>query len=154
MTFREQLIQAKRWKKEESKTDAMAEYLVSHNLSLDELPLEKNNNKHQRSKEWRSVRKTHLVKQPRCAICGLKEIYQLEVHHILPFCWFPELELQPNNLITLCEIGIDGCHFDFGHPLGTQSYNPQVVQHAAILNKDFSKLEEVMELAKLAAISL
>lgn len=154
MTFREELIQAKRWKKEEAKTDSIAEYLASNNLSPEDFSQKSSPNKHHRSEEWRSVRKTHLVKQPKCAICGLKEISRLEVHHILPFCWFPELELKPNNLITLCEIGIDGCHFDFGHPLGTQSYNPQVVQHARILNRDFSKLEEVMELAKLAAISL
>jgi len=154
MNFREMLIRAKKWKREQSQNNKICEYLISHDLSLDSFSVNDNlyGDKHKRSIEWRSIRKSHLVVHSQCAFCGLKNVESLEVHHILPFCLYPELELDFSNLITLCEIGIDGCHLDFGHPLGTQSYNPYVLQQAAILNKDFSKLEEIMYLAREQAI--
>jgi 5-methylcytosine-specific restriction endonuclease McrA len=155
MTFREELNSAKREAKAAQDYKRVCERRIAHNISLDDIPSyvgSQKNSAYERSPEWKSVRKTHLMSYPCCAICGLQSISNLEVHHVLPFCLFPTLELDPNNLITLCEIGIDGCHSDFGHPLGTQSYNPIIRQHAALLNKDFSRLEEMMASARSAAI--
>lgn len=63
-----------------------------------------------RSSAWGKVRKAHLLKHPFCAACS--RINKLEVHHIVPFHIDPSLELEPLNLITLCD---KGCHMYFGH---------------------------------------
>ena len=68
-----------------------------------------------RSSRWRKVRAAHLEQYPRCFVCGGKK--KIECHHILPFHLFPEYELNPNNLLTLCErkkYGIN-CHLLIGH---------------------------------------
>lgn len=68
-----------------------------------------------RSKEWPGVRRFYLDNHPMCEVCGGNE--KLEVHHIKPFHLFPELELDYDNLITLCEskkYGIN-CHLFIGH---------------------------------------
>jgi hypothetical protein len=85
-----------------------------------------------RSPEWANVRKEHVLQFPRCAACGTVE--NLNVHHILPFHEHPELELDQNNLITLCREH----HFRIGHdPDGPgpkkpnwKASNPKVRQHA------------------------
>jgi len=68
-----------------------------------------------RSSKWRKVRKEHLAKKDECYICKSKN--KLEVHHIVPFHIAPDLELEPSNLITLCEnkkYGLN-CHLLVGH---------------------------------------
>jgi len=68
-----------------------------------------------RASEWRKVRKEHLKKNPRCFICGSKT--KVEVHHIVPFHLAPDLECNPENMMTLCEnkkYGIN-CHLLIGH---------------------------------------
>ena len=75
-----------------------------------------------RSGKWSTVRKEHLKKQPACAACG--KTSKLEVHHIKPVHKFPELELDPDNLITLCA---DPCHIIFGHLKYWKSWNAEVV---------------------------
>lgn len=59
-------------------------------------------------------------------VCGGKE--KLEVHHIVPFHLNPRLELEPTNLITLCEAKHDGvnCHLLFGHLGNFKSVNKLV----------------------------
>jgi hypothetical protein len=47
----------------------------------------------------------------------------LEVHHLMPYQKYPELELDKNNLITLCE-SKSKCHWIIGHLLNWRSYNP------------------------------
>lgn len=67
-----------------------------------------------RSNEWPKVRKAHIAKFPCCAVCGGK--VKVEVHHIKPFHIHPELELDPANLLTLCEgKKTVVCHLVFGH---------------------------------------
>lgn len=66
-----------------------------------------------RSGEWPTLRKHHLLKQPVCQMCGGSK--KLQVHHIRPFHLHPELELDPNNLITLCEAPGKDCHLRYGH---------------------------------------
>lgn len=84
-----------------------------------------------RSGEWPRVRKEHLALHPVCEMCGGSE--KLEVHHIRPFHLHPDLELSPDNLITLCEADRDGanCHLLFGHLGNFKSFNINVKADAA-----------------------
>lgn len=78
-----------------------------------------------RSSKWGSVRKEHLNLHPECACCGGKK--NLNVHHKMPFHLAPELELEPLNLITLCEGGNNvNCHLVMGHLMNFKSYNQDV----------------------------
>ena len=88
-----------------------------------------------RSPRWREVRLQHLKINGSCAVCG--KTAKLQVHHILPYHVKPELELEPTNLITLCENGnkaID-CHLFFGH-LGNfrTKHNESIVDDAKLWN--------------------
>jgi len=84
-----------------------------------------------RSSRWPTIRKHHLTLNPACAVCGGTE--KLEVHHIRPFHLHPELELDPNNLVTLCEANKGGvnCHLFTGHLGNFKSFNVDVVADAA-----------------------
>jgi 5-methylcytosine-specific restriction protein A len=79
-----------------------------------------------RSSKWPKVREQHLRSNPVCAVC--KGTKKLNVHHIQPFHLHPELELDPANLITLCESKANGvnCHLWFGHLGNFKQENPQV----------------------------
>ena len=81
-----------------------------------------------RSSGWGKVRKQHIKKNPTCAACGSK--HDPEVHHIKDFSTYPELELDPDNLITLCG---RRCHFLLGHLKDFKSINPTIVEDAAKL---------------------
>jgi len=88
-----------------------------------------------RSSKWSKIRSTHLNLHPTCAVCsGTKS---LEVHHIKPFHQYPELELDPNNLITLCESKSYGivCHLAFGHFGDYKLSNPTVQADSLFWNK-------------------
>lgn len=76
-----------------------------------------------RSPKWSTLRKEHLNSQPVCAACGRSK--KLEVHHIEPVHLNPERELDPSNLITLCD---DPCHILFGHLMDYKSWNEDVVR--------------------------
>ena len=80
-----------------------------------------------RSSGWSRARSKHLDKQPYCAVCG--RLTHLEVHHKVPVSRAPELELDPENLITLCD-GSTRCHFVFGH-LGNWKRCNQLVERDA-----------------------
>lgn len=84
-----------------------------------------------RSGQWPTVRKNHLTKNPACALCGGTKT--VEVHHIHPFHVHPERELDPSNLITLCEAKKDGvnCHLFTGHLGNFKSVNESVEKDAA-----------------------
>lgn len=87
-----------------------------------------------RSHLWPKVRKAYLEKNPTCAACGCSEF--LEVHHVVPFAKHPELELDTNNFITLCQKPGHNCHFHLGHLLSWKSYNSNVrVDSASFLRK-------------------
>lgn len=79
-----------------------------------------------RSTHWPAVRARHLALFSHCAVCGGTKA--LEVHHKRPFHLHPELELDPDNLITLCENKADGvnCHLFVGHLGSFKSFNPDV----------------------------
>jgi hypothetical protein len=79
-----------------------------------------------RSSQWPAVRTTHLKQFPNCAICGGNK--KITVHHRRPFHLHPELELDPTNLITLCEgAGTGNHHLLYGHWGNyTTKYNPSI----------------------------
>ena len=83
-----------------------------------------------RNSKWPTIRKHYLEANPICAACGGTET--LEVHHIKPFSLHPELELDPLNLITLCESKKGGitCHLVWGHISNYKSFNENVVEDA------------------------
>jgi proline racemase len=93
----------------------------------------------QRSSRWRKVRAEHLKNNPKCELCeGTKK---LRVHHIKPFHLYPELELEPTNLITLCEClsyGIN-CHLLVGHLGNFRSINNDSVNDIATWNEKLKK---------------
>jgi hypothetical protein len=84
-----------------------------------------------RSGSWPRVRAQHLAANPCCAVCGGAE--KLEVHHRKPFHLDPALELDPANLITLCEANKGGvnCHLFVGHLGNFKAFNPAVGEDAA-----------------------
>ena len=79
----------------------------------------------ERSPEWRRVAKEHLRHQPTCAACGYKG-RKLQVHHIKPFHLHPNLELDPDNLITLCSARGRQHHLLLGHLDEWASYNEHI----------------------------
>lgn len=91
--------------------------------------------KTKRSSRWATVRAKHLKDHPACAVCG--ETKNLEVHHIHPFHDAPELELDPTNLVTLCECASHGivCHLNVGHCGNYRSYNPNVITDAKYISE-------------------
>lgn len=90
-----------------------------------------------RSKKWPGVRKKFLKSNPTCACCGGQS--NLNVHHIKPFHLFPELELEPTNLITLCETNSRGinCHLLLGHLGNYKNINPYIHQDIKTWNKRY-----------------
>jgi 5-methylcytosine-specific restriction protein A len=93
-----------------------------------------------RSSRWYSVRRKHLLTQPKCALCS--GTAKLNVHHIQPFHLHPELELEPSNLITLCESDKGGinCHLFFGHLGNFKMINPSVLEDVAAWSIKLKKL--------------
>jgi len=88
-----------------------------------------------RSSKWPKVRHQFLnsAAPKQCAACGKSSA--LEVHHIHPVHLYPELELDPNNLIILCENLTLNCHLSFGHLGNWEAWNPTVVIDAATYNE-------------------
>jgi 5-methylcytosine-specific restriction endonuclease McrA len=88
-----------------------------------------------RSSQWPKVRAEHLKNNPTCKCCGGSK--SLEVHHIMPFHLNPTLELEPSNLITLCESKERGinCHLFVGHLGNYQQLNKNVKKDAVAWNK-------------------
>lgn len=80
-----------------------------------------------RSSKWRKIRNEYLKSHNFCRACGTQN--KLEVHHIKPFHLYPELELEENNLITLCESSYD-CHLKIGHNGNWKYFNEFVEKDA------------------------
>lgn len=81
-----------------------------------------------RSKEWSKLRAEHLKKNPHCAVCGNSK--NVVPHHIIPFHIDPTKELDPSNLISLCEGDTFNCHLFFGHFRNWTKHNPKVAEDA------------------------
>jgi 5-methylcytosine-specific restriction endonuclease McrA len=78
------------------------------------------------------VRRAHLAKHGECAVCGETREHLLNVHHKKPFHLHPELELEPTNLITLCEEPHKNCHLWVGHLGHWRSWNEHVERDAKV----------------------
>lgn len=78
-----------------------------------------------RSPQWPRVAKEHLSREPACVACGHRG-EELQVHHIKPFHLHPDLELDPDNLITLCEVEGREHHLHLGHLDEWESFNVHV----------------------------
>jgi hypothetical protein len=98
-----------------------------------------------RSSHWPTVEKHFREGHSTCAACGSKN--RLNVHHILAFHIHPELELDTNNLITLC-MSIKECHLRLGHGSDFRAYCPDIRRYAEQVNKKEKTIEEVGEIAK------
>lgn len=92
-----------------------------------------------RSSQWPKIRKRHLSLYPVCEVCGGTS--KLEVHHIVPFHEDPSLELNENNLMTLCESASYGvvCHLFIGHFGNYKLSNPYARLDAALCRERLSK---------------
>lgn len=88
-----------------------------------------------RSGRWPKVRDEHLKKYPTCAACGGSK--NVQVHHIKPFHIHPELELDPKNLVSLCEAETHGlnCHLLIGHCGNFKKENPNVLSDIEHIKK-------------------
>ena len=88
-----------------------------------------------RSPHWHKVRTEFIDQFPSCAVCG--GAANLDVHHIKPFHLHPKLELDKDNLLTLCRksevLGGCDCHLVFGHGGSWQSFIPRVIENAVLL---------------------
>jgi 5-methylcytosine-specific restriction protein A len=91
-----------------------------------------------RSSQWPAKRKEHLKAEPTCQACGTTE--HLQVHHILPFHLFPNLELDPKNLITLCEMPSRNCHYNYGHGFDWHLFDPEVRTVAGLQLRRFQRI--------------
>lgn len=75
-----------------------------------------------RSPQWSSFKIEFAKTHPKiCAICGTTKGCQL--HHKTPFSRDLSRELDPTNLVWLCEQGEHSCHLIFGHLYSFFSYN-------------------------------
>jgi hypothetical protein len=76
---------------------------------------------------------------------------ELNVHHIIPFdvavsCGRPDLELDPRNMITLCE-GTQDHHLVVGHLDDRQSYNRHVRNDARRFDSTGQPSQKIRKLA-------
>ncbi len=61
-----------------------------------------------RSSKWPALRNAFIRENPNCVVCGQDAD---TVHHLKPFHVAPELELDRNNLASVC----DKCHLTVAH---------------------------------------
>ena len=80
-----------------------------------------------RSPKWGAVRQAHLGVEPVCQACRGEK--RLEVHHVIPVHVDPTRELDPRNLLTLCEAPGRHCHLIFGHAYDWRLHVPKVREY-------------------------
>lgn len=86
-----------------------------------------------RSPKWRHVEKAHLAGHGLCEGCGSTK--HLQVHHRRPFHLAPELELDPENLVTCC-MDLPECHLRISHGDNFKAWNPNVMKHLEMSRTD------------------
>ena len=119
-----------------NKTKALAHEIVKNHPKLA---------KHPRSNDWPKIAKSWISTHNICEACG--GIKRLNVHHIKPFHQYPELELDPNNLITLC-MGEHECHIKIGHGGNFRTANESVVVDTQIVYRCFQTIQETINKAR------
>jgi hypothetical protein len=91
-----------------------------------------------RSSHWPAVEKAFRKIHPQCVACLVKSIAHVQIHHRFPFHYCvalgrPDLELDPRNLITLCEHeGGPEHHLLIGHLADWKSSNTDVANDALL----------------------
>ncbi len=95
-----------------------------------------------RSNKWPTVEKHFRAAHPTCAACGGNK--RLNVHHCKPFHLDPSLELDPNNLITLC-MNTKECHLHIGHGGSFKQYCPEVRKYAAEALANPAKFDDLVK---------
>ena len=90
--------------------------------------------KTKRSPKWAALEKKLLAAHPYCAVCGHRIRKQLRGHHIIPVHVDPARELDPANVVILCQGDTVNCHLLFGHLLNWDSWNEYVAKDAAAWN--------------------
>ena len=91
-----------------------------------------------RSSRWKALRRDHLKRNPTCAVCG--NANDVVPHHIIPYHIDPAKELDPMNLISLCEGDTFNCHLFFGHLRNWTKHNPDVVEDARIWREKINRI--------------
>ena len=94
-----------------------------------------------RSGKWRRVRREFIDSFPECFVCGSRK--KVEVHHKVPFHIAPDLELDMNNLISLCEnkkYGLN-CHLLIGHLGNYSRINIDIDFDAVIWRRKIGKVD-------------
>lgn len=99
---------------------------IKHTYRVTKATIRESVKSRKRSPLWDKVRDAHVLQNPVCAACGSNK--RLQVHHIQPFHLNPELELDPNNFISLC-MDIHECHLNLGHGDNFKCYNPDIKKH-------------------------
>jgi len=116
---------------------------------------------HARSSHWPTVEKKFRAVHPQCACCVVKSVTHIQIHHRFPFHYCvalgrPDLELDPRNLITLCEWPSHSCpdhHLLVAHLDDWKSSNLDVAEDAitfrgmtaAEIRKDARWIKKVAE---------
>ena len=88
-----------------------------------------------RSSQWGAVRDAYKKENPECAVCGNKK--KVEIHHKVPFNLAPDLELNPENFVSLCEnkkYGIN-CHLLIGHLGNYKRFNDDIEEDVFIWHR-------------------
>jgi 5-methylcytosine-specific restriction enzyme A len=115
---------------------------ITHGINLVRHALRDVGTGAKRSSHWPTVEKHFREGHPTCAACGSKN--RLNVHHCKPFHLDPSLELDPNNLITLC-MDTKECHLHIGHGGSFKQYNPNVRKDAAEVLAHPEKFDNVVK---------
>lgn len=118
---------------------------LKHGVSLLKTFVRDIHAKKKRSPKWRTLQKEYLKNHNICAACGSKA--RLQVHHKLPFDDYPELELDPHNLITLC-MSEKECHIRIGHGGSYTKYTYKIDQYIDQIHKKQRTFEEIWKIAK------
>lgn len=82
-----------------------------------------------RSPQWSAVRNEFIRNNPTCAACGTTK--KLQAHHVVAYHTDKAKELDPSNLIALCEGMERNCHRFIGHLDNFQSINENSREDAA-----------------------
>ena len=96
-----------------------------------------------RSNKWPKVRADYVKEHPVCFCCGGTK--KLEVHHVQSFHLHPDLELEPINLLTLCEAkkyGIN-CHLFAGHSGNYRNENLRVIGDIEYIREKLSLTNKI-----------
>lgn len=118
---------------------------IKHGLNILKSKIRDVGIKQKRSPQWRKVETQFIESHPVCEICGSNK--RLNVHHIKPFHLYPELELDVNNLITLC-MDEKECHFKIGHGGDWKSYCEDVRLYVKEIKEKEKNIKQIYKIAE------